>query len=301
MEFEQFHPTAFYNKDGASFLISEAVRGEGAYLLDSGGKRFMHGYSELGELAPRDIVSRAIYLEMKKSGTEYVHLDLRHLDPSYVKTRFANIHQACLAHGIDMTTSLVPVAPAAHYTIGGVRTGLSGETNIDGLFACGEVACTGVHGANRLASNSLLECVVFAKRAVDGANESSKSGNPVTGSGIDPDLLHISGSDEGLFKELRREASRIMNRHVGMVRNREGLEAALAELKTMTDSLDKLSGYYRLKLKMILEVSAIIARFSLLREETRGVHIREDFPGEDPGWRKHIILKKGEEPAVLPV
>ena len=301
MEFEQFHPTAFYNKDGASFLISEAVRGEGAYLLDSGGKRFMHDYSELGELAPRDIVSRAIYLEMKKSGKEYVHLDLRHLDPNYVKTRFANIHQACLAHGIDMTTSLVPVAPAAHYTIGGVRTGLSGQTNIGGLFACGEVACTGVHGANRLASNSLLECVVFAKRAVDGANESSKSGNPVTGSGIDPDLLHVSGSDEGLFKELRREASRIMNRHVGMVRNREGLEAALAELKTMTDSLDKLSGYYRLKLKMILEVSAIIARFSLLREETRGVHIREDFPGEDPGWRKHIILKKGEEPAVLPV
>jgi L-aspartate oxidase len=198
-----------------------------------------------------------------------------------------------------MTKSLVPVAPAAHYTIGGVRTGLSGQTNIGGLFACGEVACTGVHGANRLASNSLLECVVFAKRAVDGANESSGSRSPVAGSGIDPDLLHITGSEVGLFRKLRREASRIMNRHVGMVRNREGLEAALTELKAMTDS--QLSGYYRHKLKMILEVSEIITRFSLLREETRGVHIREDYPEEDPGWRKHIILKKGEEPAVLPV
>ena len=238
---------------------------------------------------------------MKKSGTEYVHLDLRHLDPKYIKTRFENIYQACLAHGIDMTESLVPVAPAAHYTIGGVKTGLSGQTNIGGLFACGEVACTGVHGANRLASNSLLECVVFAKRAVDGANESSAGGSPVAGSGIDPDLLHVAGHEAGKFREIKMEASRIMNRHVGMVRNREGLEAALTELKALTGSLGKLSGYYRHKLSMILEVSEIITRFSLLREESRGVHIREDYPEEDPGWRKHIILKKGEEPAVLPV
>ena len=301
MEFVQFHPTAFYNKEGASFLISEAVRGEGAHLLDSAGKRFMHDYSELGELAPRDIVSRAIYMEMEKSGNEYVHLDLRHLDAQYIKTRFANIHQACLAFGIDMTESLVPVAPAAHYTIGGVRTGLSGETNLKGLFACGEVACTGVHGANRLASNSLLECVVFARRAVDGANVSSMNTQPIAATDFDASLLHISKPEEGIFRELKREASRIMNRNVGIVRSREGLESAIAGLEEMAGSLDKLSGYYGHKLKMILGVSAIIARFSLLREETRGVHIREDFPGEDPGWRKHIILKKGEEPAVLPV
>ena len=301
MEFVQFHPTAFYNESGASFLITEAVRGEGAYLLDSGGKRFMHNYSELGELAPRDVVSRAIYMEMKKSGGDCVHLDMRHLDPTYIKTRFSNIYQACLAYGIDMTGGLVPVAPAAHYTIGGVRTGLSGETNIKGLFACGEVACTGVHGANRLASNSLLECVVFAKRAVDGAIEMPQARYRVPVAEVDPALFRSSGSQEKLFRELKTEASRIMNRRVGIVRSRENLEGALAELADVASSLERLSGYYRLKLKMVLDVSAIITRFSLLREESRGVHIREDFPEEDPGWRKHIILKKGEEPAALPV
>ncbi len=301
MEFVQFHPTAFYNENGASFLITEAVRGEGAHLLDSRGKRFMHKYSELGELAPRDVVSRAIYMEMKKSGRDYVHLDLRHLDPAYIKNRFSNIYQACLAYGIDMTGALVPVAPAAHYTIGGVRTGLSGETNIKGLFACGEVACTGVHGANRLASNSLLECVVFAKRAVDGAIETPRARYRVPVAETDCSLFQSSGSQQKLFMEFKTEASRIMNRHVGIVRSRGNLEKALTELADMGSSLERLSGYYRLKLKMILDVSTVITRFSLLREESRGVHIREDFPGEDPGWRKHIILKKGEEPAVLPV
>lgn len=301
MEFIQFHPTAFYNESGASFLISEAVRGEGAYLLDCGGKKFMHNYSELGELAPRDIVSRAIYMEMKKSGRDYVYLDLRHLDPGYIKTRFANIYEACLSYGVDMTESLVRVAPAAHYTIGGVRTGLRGETNIKGLFACGEVACTGVHGANRLASNSLLECVVFAKRAVDGANESSEPRPPVRGVDIDRSLFEAAGPHEKVFGECKSAASRIMNRHVGIVRSREGLEEAARELNNMSVFLDRLSGYSRLKLKMILEVSSIITRFSLLREESRGVHIREDFPDEDPGWRKHIVLKKGEEPAAIPV
>jgi L-aspartate oxidase len=301
MEFVQFHPTAFYNESGASFLISEAVRGEGASLVDCGGKRFMHNYSELGELAPRDVVSRAIYMEMKKSGRDYVYLDVRHLDPNFVKTRFSNIYYACLAYGIDMTGDLVPVAPAAHYTIGGVRTGLSGETNVKGLFACGEVACTGVHGANRLASNSLLECVVFARRAVDGARDTPRARYSVPADYTDSAVYRVSRSEEGLFRELKTQASRIMNRRVGIVRNRENLETALAELGKLTASLDKLSGYYRLKLKMILDVSAIITRFSLLREESRGVHIREDFPAEDPGWRKHIILSKGEEPAAIPV
>jgi L-aspartate oxidase len=301
MEFIQFHPTAFYNESGASFLISEAVRGEGAYLLDSGGKRFMYNYSELGELAPRDIVARAIHMEMKNSGNDYVYLDLRHIDPGFVKARFSNIYQACLSYGIDITESLVRVAPAAHYTIGGVRTGLRGETNIKSLFACGEVACTGVHGANRLASNSLLECVVFAKRAVDGAIESSDAHTDGHGIDIERSRFEAVESQETIFEECKSAASQIMNRYVGIVRNREGLGVAARELNKISALADKLSGYYRLKLRMILEVSSIITRFSLLREESRGVHIREDFPSEDSAWRKHIVLKNGEEPALMPV
>lgn len=300
MEFVQFHPTAFYNEHGASFLITEAVRGEGAHLLDSSGKRFMQRYNGLGELAPRDIVARAISLEMEKSGKDYVYLDLRHMDPGFVTTRFSNIYDACLAAGIDITETPVRVAPAAHYTIGGVRTGLMGETNIAGLYACGEVACTGVHGANRLASNSLLECVVFAKRAVDGALRQSRS---VTGPGAYslPDFGIRSEAQEKVYKELKAECARIMNRHVGIVRSKQGLLEAECELKRVSAFLDKLAGYYRFKLGMILEVSSMITDFSLMREESRGVHIRDDFPGEKPEWRKHIIIKEGREPETLPV
>ncbi len=301
MEFVQFHPTAFYNERGASFLITEALRGEGAHLLSSTGERFVYEYSELGELAPRDIVSRAISIEIEKSGKNFVYLDMRHLDSSYLKSRFANIYEACLAAGVDMTRSLVPVAPAAHYMIGGVKTGLMGETNIKGLFACGEVASTGVHGANRLASNSLLECVVFGKRAVDGALDYDGGGfNP----SVHPGHMVTHNTSPGelkSFRELKSSATRIMNRSVGIVRSGEGLIEAGRELAAISPLLEKLSGYYKLKMEMILEVCGFITAFSLTREESRGVHIREDFPEEDPSWRKHIVLKKDGEPALVPV
>jgi len=226
---------------------------------------------------------------------------MRHLDSAYLKSRFANIYEACLAAGVDMTESLVPVAPAAHYMIGGVKTGLMGETNIKGLFACGEVASTGVHGANRLASNSLLECVVFGKRAVDGAVD-------YDGAGFDPSsmpggpLVHNPAeAEKKIFGELKTSAARTMNRSVGIVRSREGLTSAGLELAGLTPLLEKLSGYYKLKMEMILEVCGYITEFSLLREESRGVHIREDFPEEDPSWRKHIVMKKGGEPVLIPV
>ncbi|MEQ9617682.1 MAG: L-aspartate oxidase [Deltaproteobacteria bacterium] len=301
MEFVQFHPTAFYNEHGASFLITEAVRGEGAYLLDASGHRFMKQYSELGELAPRDIVSRAISVEVDKSKEDCVYLDMRHLDSGFVKTRFRNIYELCLNYNIDITKNLIPVAPAAHYTIGGVRTGLLGQTNIKGLFACGEVACAGVHGANRLASNSLLECVVFAKRAVDGALESSGGELFRFNSKVDLPQFDISRAQESLFTEFKTACCRIMNRCVGIVRSREGLSQAEEELKSLYAYSEKFSGYYRLKLNMILEVSSMITRFSLIREESRGVHIRQDYPAEDPRWRKHIVMKKGEEPETVPV
>ena len=301
MEFLQFHPTAFYNEHGASFLITEALRGEGAHLLGCGGERFMYKCSDLGELAPRDIVSRAISIEIEKSGKNFVYLDMRHLNSTYLKSRFANIYEACLAAGVDITESLVPVAPAAHYMIGGVKTGLMGETNIKGLFACGEVASTGVHGANRLASNSLLECVVFGKRAVDGAvaydgggfNPSSRPGGPIA--------HNPAQAEKKMFGELKSAAARIMNRSVGIVRSGEGLAAAGRELSGIAPLLEKLSGYYKLKMEMILEVCGFITAFSLMREESRGVHIREDFPEEDPSWRKRIVMKKGGKPGLISI
>lgn len=296
MEFVQFHPTAFYNEGGASFLITEAVRGEGAHLLNVSGKRFMPGYSDLGELAPRDVVSRAISLEMEKSGKDYVYLDMRRLDAGFLKSRFPNIYEACLGFGVDMTKDLVPVAPAAHYTIGGVKTGLKGETNVGGLFACGEVACTGVHGANRLASNSLLECIVFAKRAVDGAVAWMEEFSPASGAGIDLSDAEFVKAQQKLYAECKAACSRVMNRSVGIVRNEKGLTEAMKELERITRFLDKLSGYFKLKLRMVLDVSFLITRFSLIREESRGVHIRDDFSLEDPFWKKHIIIKRGEEP-----
>ncbi|MER3447580.1 MAG: L-aspartate oxidase [Candidatus Dadabacteria bacterium] len=297
MEFIQFHPTALYTEDGGSFLISEAVRGEGAYLLNHSGHRFMPDYHGLAELAPRDVVSRAIFSEMKMSGKSYVFLDLRHLNPDFIRRRFPNIYNASLIYGIDITRDLVPVAPAAHYLIGGVRTGLMAETNIKGLFACGEVACTGVHGANRLASNSLLECIVFAKRAIDGAMDVNAEGIK----DYDTDFLPLLfASQKDAFFEMKNRISRLMTDYVGIIRRGDEIEKALSGIKGVADSIDILTGYYRLKLQYIVDVCFLIARSALIRTESRGAHIREDFPNEDPLWEAHIVLKRGSEPLVVP-
>ena len=305
MEFMQFHPTAFYIENGESFLISEALRGEGAYLLNNQGKRFMTEYSEYAELAPRDIVSRSIFQEMSSSGENHVYLDLRHIESDYIIKRFSNIYNFCLNSGIDATRELIPVAPAAHYTIGGVKAGLFGETNIRGLFACGEVAATGVHGANRLASNSLLECIVFAKRAVDGAIEIVKNEN--TGSdrnmSIDSQITEFEyfDSQSNSLSKHKASISQILNSDVGIVRNRDGMLGAIERLEEISAFVEEFTGYYRIKLKMAVDVSLLIARSALVREESRGVHIREDFPDENKKWENHIVMKKGEEPFLSPI
>ncbi|HEX3034542.1 MAG TPA: L-aspartate oxidase, partial [Thermodesulfobacteriota bacterium] len=295
MEFIQFHPTALYTEQGGTFLISEAVRGEGAYLLNHSGDRFMPDYHELAELAPRDIVSRAIFNEIKKSGENHAFLTLKHLNADFVKKRFSNIYNACLIHGIDITRDLVPVAPAAHYFIGGVKTRLMAETNIKGLYACGEVACTGVHGANRLASNSLLECIVFAKRAVDGAIEKDGSADnpadPLEHSSLPQEPFHSASSKEGYLK-LKNIISGLMTDYVGIVRSGEGLKKALVEVEKAADSAYSLTGYYRLKLQNMLDVCTLITKSALIRTESRGGHIREDFPDEDPSWKAHIVWRK---------
>ena len=304
MEFMQFHPTAFYSENGESFLISEALRGEGAYLLNNQGERFMTKYSEYSELAPRDIVSRSIFLEMNKSGDNNVYLDLRHIESDYIINRFSNIYNFCIQNGVDATKDIIPVAPAAHYTIGGVRTGLYGETNIKGLFACGEVACTRVHGANRLASNSLLECVVFAKRAVDGAlqilNDDTNSPDP-SELNISELEFEYSESQSEALSEYKKIVSQVLNRDVGIVRTKEGVLSAINKIEEIAQSLEEFSGYYRLKLKMVIDVSLLIAKSALIREESRGVHIREDYPKEDKSWQNHIVIRKGEKPLFTAV
>ncbi|MFH0909389.1 MAG: L-aspartate oxidase [bacterium] len=294
MEFVQFHPTAFFSGTGATFLISEALRGEGGQLFDAGGRRFMTEYHEQADLAPRDVVASAIFREMKKTGEDHVFLSMKHLDAAYMKKRFANIYEACLAHRIDITKDLIPVAPASHYLVGGVSTGRMAGTTIWGLFACGEVACTGVHGANRLASNSLLECLVFGKRAVDGALMVDDA------PALTPSILkelpvrNQRPVDPALLKSLRDRVSRQMTDRVGIVRNGPDLASAKGELETIEhEHAAMLESWAGRPLKKMLEVCLLTIESALLREETRGGHIREDFPGENARFDGHISLKKG--------
>lgn len=302
MEFIQFHPTALYREDGKSFLLSEALRGEGAYLMNHEGHRFMPDYHELGDLAPRDIVSRAIFNEMRMSGKEFVYLSLRSMDPSFIKKRFPNIYIACSRLGIDIIRDPVPVAPAAHYTIGGVKTGLNGETNLNGLFACGEVACTGVHGANRLASNSLLECLVFAKRAVDVTRDKSADINEISDEylrkSLSTDLRFTPSQKEKLFR-IRGSISHMMTQHVGIVRIGEGLKRSISQLEQISESTVELKGTDKNKLQNAIDLCSVMAKSALIRKESRGAHIREDFPDEDPKFKAHIVWRKGHEPVIV--
>ncbi len=282
LEFIQFHPTALAVPSARSFLISEAVRGEGAYLLNERGERFMLNYDERAELAPRDIVARAIFEEMRKAKTDHVFLSLRHLNPDLVRSRFANIYETCLHYGLDLTRDLIPVAPAAHYTIGGVRTNLWAETTVKNLFAIGEVSCTGVHGANRLASNSLLECLVFAWRAVEAAvrHEFPSPQAPKLSSASPCESNNPHTHELSQIKQL-------MTEYVGLVRDRAGLEYAIRELSRMESESSGLAKDQAL-------VARLIAQSALFRTETRGVHMRSDFPTEDPAWQAHIIVQKDQ-------
>lgn len=300
MEFVQFHPTVLYIEGREGFLISEALRGEGAHLINHTGQRFMPSYHRLAELAPRDVVSKAIFDEINTSPLNHVYLTLQHLDPEFIKKRFPDIHAKCLEVGIDITADPIPVAPAAHYSIGGVRAGLMSETNIGGLFACGEVACNGVHGANRLASNSLLECLVFSKRAVDGA----LSGPVKLPGPLDPPLeefTHPGDNDavgRAAFFKLKTQLLNVMNGFVGITRNGAGLKKAVTEIEKISKLRNRISGPYGKRLDNMTTVCSLMAKSALLRTETRGAHIRDDFPQEDPGWKSHIVWCKDADPRI---
>ncbi|MCH8558695.1 MAG: L-aspartate oxidase [Balneolia bacterium] len=295
MEFIQFHPTALHHPDADSFLISEAVRGHGAILRNSSGEAFMSEYDERNELAPRDIVARAIDDQLKRRGDDYVYLDVRHISKDEMLESFPNIYAKCLEHNMDMTTDLIPIVPAAHYMCGGVWTTIDGETTISGLFAAGEVACTGIHGANRLASNSLLEALVVADRAAVKAREYAK--NSALNEAIPEwdDSGTVNTEEWVLISHNMRELQQIMWDYVGIVRSDLRLNRAFRRTKLLHEEVE--SFYQRTKvsvplcqLRNMIAVSYLIIKSAMIRKESRGLHYTTDYPEMKDIIEHHNIL-----------
>ncbi len=296
MEFIQFHPTCLYHPHAKSFLISEAVRGEGGHLLlpqSAGGGRFMPQHDPREELAPRDVVARAIDFEMKKHGVDCVYLDISHKSPAFLEAHFPNIKARCLELGIDITTDPIPVVPAAHYTCGGVVTDLQGRTDLAGLYAVGETTCTGLHGANRLASNSLLECMVFASAAVKAITVSPSSERPPLPAWddsrvTDPDEMVVVTHN---WHELRR----FMWDYVGIVRTTKRLERAAHRITLLQREIQEFYAQFQvtrdlLELRNLVQVADLIVMSALMRRESRGLHYSRDFPQTDAVAKPTVLV-----------
>ena len=296
LEFVQFHPTVLYLGEGSSGqqpLISEAVRGEGAFIVDADGVRFMQGLHPLADLAPRDVVSRAIIARMRETGTDHVYLDCRHLGEDFLEQRFPSIVERCRELGFDPATDLLPVAPAQHYASGGVRTDLRGRTSLEGLYACGETSCTGVHGANRLASNSLLEGLVFARRIADDLTRRLAAGelpdpNPVEAASDAPDQAAL------IRNKRRLDVQRAMTSGAGSVRSAASLAATAARLGELAAVDDGRTGSPKSwETTNLLHVGQALTLAAVLREETRGGHVREDFPErDDENFLNHRVIRR---------
>ncbi|RMH37220.1 MAG: L-aspartate oxidase [Nitrospirae bacterium] len=289
MEFVQFHPTALYLPSSPPFLISETLRGEGGILRNRSGERFMSRYDPDGELASRDVVARAIWSEMLRTKSPHVYLDVTHLGATFVKKRFPSIYATCLRFDIDITEEWIPVAPSAHYMMGGVKTGLDGETTVPGLFAAGEVACTGVHGANRLASNSLLEGLVFGVRAARAAAafvpQEGQASLSLPLLECDPRRSHMFSDRE----KVRRSLRRLMWTKVGLVRSEEALQRACAQLAQWEQTSPTFPVTRdEMELSNLIQVGRCIAEAALWRRNSIGAHFRKDFPStDDPSWNHH--------------
>ncbi len=281
MEFVQFHPTSLYLPSAPHFLLSESMRGEGAVLLNARKRRFMEDYTPMAELAPRDVVSRAIISEMVKTDSNHVYLDVRQMGKEFVKKRFPRIHATCLLYGIDITEDLIPVSPAAHYFMGGVKTNLDGETNIRGLYAAGEVACTGVHGANRLASNSLLEGLVFGARAGAAALRSSVIPDGIADYRLTPDAVDETES-------IRTALRKLMWEKAGIIRCAVSLTEAKKRLYTWKKITEgNFLTRAELELKNMITISGLIVEAALAREGSVGAHYRSDHKEKGTDWQTH--------------
>jgi L-aspartate oxidase len=305
MEFVQFHPTCLYHPQERSFLITEALRGEGGQLKLPDGSRFMQAHDERGELAPRDIVARAIDFEMKKHGVDYVLLDATHLGEAFLKEHFPTIHARCLKLGIDIATQPIPVVPAAHYTCGGIVTDLHGRSDLPGLYAVGETTYTGLHGANRLASNSLLECVVLGRSCAKDIMARAASGEAALPAW---DESQVENADEQVviahnWDELRL----LMWNYVGIVRTTKRLERALHRIELLRSEIDDYYANFRvtrdlLELRNLVDCAELIVLSALMRRESRGLHYSRDFPNALPVSFPTILVRpagrRGRHPAV---
>lgn len=284
LEFVQFHPTALALPDAPRFLLSEALRGEGAILRNHDGEAFAKNYDERGELAPRDIVARAIVAEMQRTNTRWMFLDLTHLDAAFLRERFPNIFETCLRYGLDLSKNLMPVSPAVHYVMGGVRTDTYGRTSLPGLYAAGEVACTGVHGANRLASNSLLEGLVFGARAGAAAVQDALPSPKKTES----EPVEFDLSQWRLDQRTKSRVQELMWWKAGLIRRAEDLKTAIAECTRMIEE------NVNQRTRNFATLARLMAEAALWREESRGGHYREDFPEHnDEQWRVHSAQQLG--------
>jgi L-aspartate oxidase len=287
LEFVQFHPTVLNVSDAPRFLLSEALRGEGAQLVNQAGERFVHRYEPAGDLASRDLVARAIVREVERTG-EPVFLCMAHLDPEFVRARFPTITEACRQAGLDLATDRIPVSPAAHYVMGGIETDLYGRTSLRGLFAAGEAACTGLHGANRLASNSLLEGLVFGARAAD-AMQGADADAVLFAAGVEPVPAAPASEVPDAFA-----VRDLLWRHAGLVRAGSGLDGAVDQLARWRAAVqraqaDAPADRDMRRLASLVTVGLLIARAALRREESRGGHFRTDFPKRDDiHWQKHV-------------
>ncbi len=295
MEFFQFHPTALRLAGVHPFLISEAVRGEGAVLRNAWEEPFMARYHPAQELAPRDVVARAIQAEILRTQSDKVYLDVRHLPAATITTRFPQIYRFCDEHGLDITRELIPVSPAAHYMMGGVRTNAWGETSVSGLYACGEVACTGVHGANRLASNSLLETIVFAKRIIERTHQHGRhplaptpDAQPLPASSAAPDGVSLTEIPRPSLAMLQA----LLWEHAGLQRNGQSLARLCAILRRCEPMLPPPQDRPAHEQANLLLCGRLLAEAALQRTESRGAHYREDFPEPSDAWRRHIVFRR---------